>query len=1568
MIRKKSAFLLILLGLFPAGIQAQQSVFYVSKGLSGPDLAGESLTYTDFWFRPESGQVSQAGIEIFDGSLGGQMDILTGAADTKTRFELIPFQQVYQVTADGLIPVTGPVSPSAAMDFLTEPAFINRWTRFPGTLSPSENGWILRVKSGEGNDVNSFNIRIAGNTAGWQLLGLDLNLGISGIRDNQEVQLLPELRFSPAPVSLKTAGEEDSRVFIRDGAGKILPPAAPESAWETELNGRPNLWGLTISSSRLKVNNMTIRGEDHPVVFSLPASVVTVQTAPAYSIKADYIGDCTRFRLTLLDRGKPVKLQDKIFWKSGEFEASGNPVEVEFGRPGKKPVSVSVATDGILLPAFWVTKTELSVNAPPKAVLEVPARRLGTGEVLLLSAGQSSDPDGDPLNFKWQINGASAGSGSPFPFSASFPGTYTVGLTVTDQSDRLGCGSDYREIQITVNSQPFTEVSYPAVIATGTQVQFSTVKTADADQDPLSWKWSGPGVSGTADQPEVKVLHQQPGVYSLTLAVDDGQKTPNSVYTTTISYRSNAKPEPRFTLPVQSAPGIPVQLNSGSSTDSDSRNLDFLWSVSDGRKLSGPLHSISFDRPGDYTVTLQVDDGEKVENSVQTLTRSIHINFPPVPVISAEKVSPESYQEFSAGKSSDADQGIIRFSWDFGDGVKAEGKDVSHTYSKTGKYQVTLRVDDGQNQPNSSQAVSQELIIVRFPVARFSVPDRTAPGVQVVLDGSSSSDPDGEISSYEWRINGAATSSDSKTSWVPDQPGRYSISLTVRDNSGFDVSENTLSAIVSVNYPPVPAARISPMAASPGQPVSFDASASQDPDGQIKSVQWLFSDGQVLTGNKVSRQFSSSGEQSVILTVSDGAGFPNSAVSDTLVFLINHPPIIVTQKSIRLNSRSVSLDASGSYDPDGDPVAFEWILPGGERRTESAFTWLAPGGGLHLVSLVIRDSHALQNSSTAQKIEIRVNRPPIAKVDTLITACSGQTILFNGSSSYDPDGDGISTAWDFGDGSRSSETNPAKVYFQPGFYQVRLSLSDGFAPEPVVATIPVVIKGSPVARIPFSDTTICVGTLLSLDGGLSTDPNGPIGAYTWDYGNGDRELGQTVNYIYKEKGEFNLSLTVVGTPTGNCSNISQTTAKVTVIEGPRADFSFKPWVSVGEEVVFDASGSSPESSLDQAAWEVETPAGIVKETGKTIRYAFTGPGVFKIRLVIRTESKTDCNVASIEKKIRVNAPPEIAWSIPDSAAFGSYLLLDAEKSSDPDGILTELNWLVDGIPAGSEPKLALPVTQTGKLTVTLSVRDDSPTRTNRVSRTKTILVNQSPEPEFSVPPVVYAGEQISLSPSRQMDADGDLLHSVWTVENSPVSFPLTVKEGTGLITLTQNDGRGFSNSTASRSVKITGIPAPVFPNPFPSKVITGTVLSQSSAVVPPAVFLLTGKTPVQSVTLATAGKATVQVGWKPKLEVLKIWSFDVLVLDPIRFTQKPAGLTKIWNPGNPSVTLKAPQLNRTELNTVEIRWYAGSAEIGRGTELTVPLKKGENKFILKARDLDIPGSPGAETEWVVICK
>lgn len=75
------------------------------------------------------------------------------------------------------------------------------------------------------------------------------------------------------------------------------------------------------------------------------------------------------------------------------------------------------------------------------------------------------------------------------------------------------------------------------------------------------------------------------------------------------------------------------------------------------------------------------------------------INLPPIARIVASTVEGTNplIVEFDAASSSDPEQGLLSYHWDFGDGKSANSVSASNTYTKSGSYYVKLTVTDEGN-------------------------------------------------------------------------------------------------------------------------------------------------------------------------------------------------------------------------------------------------------------------------------------------------------------------------------------------------------------------------------------------------------------------------------------------------------------------------------------------------------------------------------------------------------------------------------------------------------------------------------------------------------------------------------------------------------------------------------------------------------------------------------------------------------------------------------------------------------------------------------------------------------
>jgi PKD repeat protein len=1556
------------------------------SGKSSNNLSGINREYFDYWVKPNSKEARTAAIRIFDASISPRTgDVIYGKIDTKTTFELFRFSDHYTLSNKKLVAKQSVgIKPIVSLSVLDEEQYRSRWEFF-SQVEPDSLGYIVRVSASDGNDINAFKLTVTEPTefsmqsTTWELIAVDLSIGIINLPANQEVQLKPFFD-EDTPPTLYVEGEEGASILLKDDFGNVAPLSDATSFWKPVVSGEANHWGLSISRSR-KYNFFTIIGTKEPVLWNLRANVSAIQSIPNVSIVQTPGSTCDEVRFSLSDKVMAQRLSKSLVWiaklPDGDKRATGDTATLAFGKPGIYSAELWIPTQGKYFPKVWVIPFSVRINAIPVAQISLDKRIVAPNEVATLTAENSFDPDGDKLRYEWFIDGAIRGTQPIFRFSNATPNRYKVVLRVIDNATNSPCISATDTAFITVNSQPYAEIEYFPEFAVEEEVLFKAKNIRDNDGDSLRYEWFGDGITSDRTKDSVTVLHSRQGNYRALLRVSDFAGVANSSYQTSATYRVNAPPIPRFTLPSLAAPGDPIRLSAAASTDADDRNLSYSWAISDGQAYDTRDVTIQFTSPGDYTVTLTVDDGHGVSNSSQSLSQEIHINFPPVPKIDATSKSTIARQTFSARATTDSDDSTLRYLWDFGDGTKAEGIEVTHTFQKRGRYTITLTVDDGRRQSNSVQKITHEFRLFRYPTAKFTAPTVAEPNKPIFLDARQSVAPEGHIALYQWFVDGKEVASGDTATVFIDEPGEHTIQLLVKDDSGFEEAQSLASGSIHLNYSPIPKYSLSLSVVAPNQPIIFDASKSFDKDGKIKQFLWQFADGSTANGAIVKKSFATPGVQPFTLTVVDGQGFENSKQSVQGQVLINSSPIIITETSIRANTRRILLDASKSYDIDKHALSFEWLFPDGSTNSGATFFWDAPSDGVHFITLTADDGQNVANSKTHETVKILINRPPVAVVDSLFEACTGQTILFNGSRCYDPDGDALKFFWDFGDGKTSTKTDPAHIYTKPGQYSVMLKLDDGFAKEPTLTVIPVFIGGSPLAIPSFTDTTVCVQALITFDGSRSVNPAGAIGSYAWDFGDGETALGQTVQHSYSKPGVYSVALTVVGTEgiakRGRCSNVSQSTAIVRVVDGPIANFNYQNWVAVGDTVLFDASLSSASDNIISYTWQIggdtlkQGDSLSLTRSGVRTSHIFTKPGVYPVTLSITTDSKVACNSASITKFVRVNVPPVLVASVPKTVAVSERFLLDASQSTDPDGIITKYEWQADGKLIGTTPKVAHLFDTHGNHRIDITITDDSPTRTNSATQAFNVFANAAPKPEIVLPSPIYENELIKLVPKPYQDADGDTLRFTWLIDQKPYTADsVRFLAGRHVIQLNADDQRNLFNSRDSVIVEIQVVPPPPFPSSLPKHIIQSASIDMQKLFETNAIGFVSNNIITPTFQATTLGKNELKLGWKPREAILKTKTYDLTVWESLKFVEQPTPITLVWNPANPTTILTAPKVNRPDSNKIIYKWTKGKALLGFGKSLEVPLRKGENVFTVEASEEGVEGSTPTSTTITVI--
>jgi PKD repeat protein len=226
--------------------------------------------------------------------------------------------------------------------------------------------------------------------------------------------------------------------------------------------------------------------------------------------------------------------------------------------------------------------------------------------------------------------------------------------------------------------------------------------------------------------------------------------------------------------------------------------------------------------------------------------------------------------------------------------------------------------------------------------------------------------------------------------------------------------------VIAFRSPPVASFIFNPQHPRPNQTVTFDASASYDPDGNITSYVWDFGDGKNATTTNttgVTHLFTLAGVYSVNLTVFDNDGFNNSIVKDVLVG--RSPFVSFTYEPTEiLNNMVVTFNASASYDPDGNITSYVWDFGDGKNATTTniTLTHVFTKNGVYMVSLTVFDNYGLHNSSVQ---EIMVGIPPKASfVFAPEFPNPNEAVIFDATDSSAPDSPGgkpVLLIWDFGD-------------------------------------------------------------------------------------------------------------------------------------------------------------------------------------------------------------------------------------------------------------------------------------------------------------------------------------------------------------------------------------------------------------------------------------------------------------------------------------------------------------------------------------------------------------------------
>jgi PKD repeat protein len=472
-------------------------------------------------------------------------------------------------------------------------------------------------------------------------------------------------------------------------------------------------------------------------------------------------------------------------------------------------------------------------------------------------------------------------------------------------------------------------------------------------------------------------------------------------------------------------------------------------------------------------------------------------------------------------------------------------------------------------------------------INNLSIDDNPGEGNDLLPGGSVTGEPQGTINGY----------ADWAPSSIVDTPSEYRIKVYLRGSVMDQFADTQGMTTATATLTP---RRLQQFPHPPGKQYTYENRRAND-NALIASGNVIADANGLIhvTGFQISRDGN-------ILILRPGSIGP-----------ANQPPNAVASANPTSGTAplTVNFTGSNSTDPDGGIASHSWNFGDGTSSTLADPQHTYNSAGNYTATLTVTDNGGLTHSAS---VGITVtapaaNLPPNAVAAANPTSGAAPFIVnFTGSNSTDPDGSIVSYSWNFGDGTSSTLANPQHTYNSAGSYTATLTVTDNggltnSASVGITVTAPAVNQ-PPNAVAAGSPNSGTAPLTVNFTGSNSTDSDGSIASFSWNFGDGGSSTLANPQHIYNTAGNYTAILTV----TDNGGLTDTASARITVTAGGGGNQSPVATISqpvenasfvANTKINYAGDATDPEDGvlpLANFAWRLILPNGSAKlvATGK----------------------------------------------------------------------------------------------------------------------------------------------------------------------------------------------------------------------------------------------------------------------------------------------------------------------------------------------------------------------------------
>ena len=836
-------------------------------------------------------------------------------------------------------------------------------------------------------------------------------------------------------------------------------------------------------------------------------------------------------------------------------------------------------------------------------------------------------------------------------FTYDAPGTYTLWLIVSNEA-----GADTSTVDVTVGEEPSADYSFDSTIGS-TNVAFDNQSSG---ANAYEWNFGDGNFSTEADP-----THDfgTDGIYTVELVAF------NDCGSDTIDYEIEIVTAPTASFSLNATDGCTpfvIMPQDASSANTDNWSWDAPGANPSSSMDQAP--TFTYNTPGTYTLTLTVS------NEAGTDTHSVDLTVGQGP-------SADFAYDYTIGTTTvnfnNLSAEANAYEWNFGDGNFSTETNPAHDFGTDGIYTVELVAFNDC----SSDTIEYEIEITTAPTASFSLSDTDgcAPFVVMPQDASSAN-----TDNWSWDAPGASppNSMDQAPTFTYDAPGTYTLTLTVSNEAGSDVStiDITVGEGPSADY-------------SYDYTIGNTSVAFNNLSTNANNYEWHFGDGSMSVDASPTYNYSMDGIYNVQMVAHNDCG------TDTVTYEVEIITAPVASFSLSETSGCAAftvmpLDASSANTDN-----WSWDAPGADPSSsmdaDPVFLYNTPG--VYTLSLTVSNEAGMHTMT----MDITVLDVPASDFSYQV---NGVTVsLENQSANAD------SYTWHFGDGNSSDEENPTHEYQSVGDFIISLTAENACGTSMMLDTVSLSLD-APVANFVVENNVGCAPLEVSFN---NVSENATSYMWTFDGGMPATSTEEHPTVTYDAPGIYSATLLAIN-PAGSGA---LTQMDIVVVNNtPQADF------------LYDIDGATvnfTNNSQDggEYAWLFGDGEGSAMENPT---HTYSAGGEYEVILL----ATNDCGIdTSTQLIVLEGEAPVPGISVHDSVGCAPFTI--TYFSTVTGGEATTYEWTFEGgtPETSTDPNPEVLYETAGVYTVQLTTTNAF--GSNSIEETDIITVLDTPEASFT---------------------------------------------------------------------------------------------------------------------------------------------------------------------------------------------------------------------------------------------